>query len=572
MTEESLTDNWQGKTTYKGKVIQWQNEPMTADDPLQAWQGLLKARGLSETDAFFTPALSDLPDPFLMQDMDKAAKRLLHAIQNNEKVHVFGDFDCDGVSGTCILVEALQALGLTITYSIPHRADDGHGISKEVVRNAFEQGVSLGLSVDTGTTCFAACAEAKQLGFDLMITDHHLPNDTLPDAFALLNPARSDCGFADGVLCGTGVAFFLLMAVWKLLADAGQKPAYNLRQLLDRVAMATVADVMKLQGVNRILVCHGLKQLKTAPSVGMSALLDIAKVNRQKISVETIGFYLAPRINAAGRMQHGEDAMKLLICQGATQAQDLAKVLDGFNQERRKVETSTYKEAVEKLKLSTAPDVLAVYDNAWHAGVVGLAAGRLARQHGKPAAVGFVDGEGNIRVSLRGVKGFHIGDLLHGCASWLTGFGGHAGAGGGTIKEGAWSAFVTAFAQAVERQQSQASSHQHIWVDGVLSLAALHIGLATRLTRFEPTGQGNPGCLWILDDVSIVDVKKLKGGVIRLQLTDGESFVSAVAFRAAQLFENIEEGVCVSLIGTLQKDDYKGGGHIQFVVEDILNH
>ena len=565
-----VADRLSGKTTRKGKTIAWRHQPLLAQDPLEAWQGLLKARSLKETDKFFAPALSDLPDPFLMQDMSKAAIRLMQAIQDKEKIHVFGDFDCDGVSGTCILVEALRAAGADVAYSIPHRADDGHGIGADVVQDAFAQGAKLGLSVDTGTTCFEACRRASELGFDLIVTDHHLPNETLPDAFALLNPARADCGFADRVLCGTGVAFFLLMAVWKLLADEGQKPAYDLRQLLDRVAMATVADVMKLQGVNRVLVHHGLKQLKTNPSVGMSALLSIAKVNREKISVDTIGFYLAPRINAAGRMQHGEDAMKLLCCQDELQAQAYAEILDGFNQERRKVEATTYKEAVEKLKLSAAPDVLAVYDKAWHAGVVGLAAGRLARQHGRPAAVGFVDADNRIRVSLRGVKGFHIGNLLNDCAAHLEGFGGHAGAGGGSIKDGAWSDFVQAFATAVHKQQDGEGNHQALDIDGLLSLSALHIGLATRLTRFEPIGQGNPGCLWLLDAVSIVDIKKLKGGVIRLQLNDGESFMSAVAFRGAQLFEGVEAGVCVSLVGQLQKDDYRGGDEVQFVVEDIL--
>ncbi len=564
-------DIWQGKVTRKGKVITWRHEPLFAQDPLQAWQGVLKARGLSETDSFFAPALSDLPEPFLMQDMKRAATRLLQAIQEKEKIHVFGDFDCDGVSGTCILVEALRAVGTDVSYSIPHRADDGHGIGVDVVQDAFAQGAKLGLSVDTGTTCFEACRRASELGFDLIITDHHLPSERLPNAFALLNPARADCGFANRVLCGTGVAFFLLMAVWKLLADEGQKPAYDLRQLLDRVAMATVADVMKLQGVNRILVQHGLKQLKTSPSVGMSALLNIAKVNRQKISVDTIGFYLAPRINAAGRMQHGEDAMKLLCCQDEIQAQLLAQVLDGYNQDRRKVEATTYKEAEAKLKLSVSPNVLAVYDKTWHAGVVGLAAGRLARQYGKPAAVGFVDGENIIRVSLRGVKGFHIGNLLNDCAAYLQGFGGHAGAGGGSIKDGAWSDFVVAFDTAIQKQQEGKNHQQTLDIDGVLSLAALHIGLARRLTRFEPTGQGNASCLWLLHDVSIVDLKKLKGGVIRLQLSDGVRFMPAVAFRGTQLFEGIEAGVCVSLIGKLQQDDYRGGEHIQFVVEDILN-
>ncbi len=558
-----------GKQTRKGHTLAWRHQPLFANHPVDVWQGLLKARDLHEQDQFFSPALADLPDPFLMQDMDKAATRLADAIVRQESVHVFGDFDCDGVSGTAILVEALRTTGLTITYSIPHRADDGHGIGLEAVQQAYQAGVKLGLSVDTGTTCLAACLEAKRLGFDLIITDHHLPNEVLPDAFALLNPARSDCGFADKVLCGTGVAFFLLIATWKILANRNQRPAFDLKQLLDRVAMATVADVMLLQGVNRVLVHFGLQQLRQSPSVGVSALLDSAKVNRKHISVETIGFYLAPRINAAGRMAHGEDAMALLCSNNVEEAQVLAEVLDKLNIERRRIEIQTYKHACDKLNVQEGSQPLAVFDEAWHPGVVGLVAGRLARQHGRPAAVGFVEKGGLIRVSLRGVSGFHIGNLLQSCAKHLLGFGGHAGAGGGTVKKGAWLDFVQCFHQETEVQQ-HGKLQAYQWVDGVVSLAAMHYGLARRLQRFEPTGQGNPRCLWLIDQVSIVDVKKLKGGVCRMQLSDGRHFLQGVLFKGNSLRDDLQLGSCVSVLGELKLDDFRGGNAVQFVIEDVL--
>lgn len=557
----------EGKRTRKGYTLDWRHTALVSDDPLEVWQCLLDARGLHETDAFFSPALSNLPDPFLMQDMDKAASRLAICIQAKEKIHVFGDFDCDGVSGTSILVDALRSTGVEITYSIPHRGDDGHGIGVEAVREAFGAGAKLGLSVDTGTTCLEASDVAQTLGFDLIITDHHLPDEVLPKAFALLNPARKDCGFADRVLCGTGVAFFLLMATWKLLTEQKQRPAYDLKQLLDRVAMATVADVMALRGVNRVLVYYGLRQLQSSPSIGISALLDSAKVNRQRISVETIGFYLAPRINAAGRMRHGEDAMHLLCCEDVNEAKALAAILDGFNQERRKVETDTFKAALGKLGES---EVLAVYDAQWHAGVVGLVAGRLARQHGQPAAVGFVDNDNNVRVSLRGVRGFHVGNLLQACAQYLTGFGGHAGAGGGTVKAACWTDFVRVFNQAVQKQKKEGEIQNHTLVDGVLRLGALHFGLANRLKRFEPVGQGNPACLWLLSDISVADVKKLKGGVFRLQLTDGRYFAQAVVFKGGALEDDLQQGVCISLLGQLKVDDFRGGEAVQFVVEDVV--
>lgn len=551
--------------TAKGRKLVWRNGPLIVDDPVSAWNGLLKARGLSEADPFFSPRLSDLPDPFSMLDMDRAAERLAAAVSAGEAIHVFGDFDADGVNGTAILVEALSEAGAKVTFSIPHRADQGHGIGVEAVQMAVQAGCHLGLSVDTGTSCFEACAEARRAGFDLIVSDHHLPESELPDAFALLNPARADCGFADRKLCGTGVAFFLLMAVWKRLAERNARPDFDLRSLLDRVAVATVADVMDLVGVNRILVFHGLQRLNTQPSVGMKALMGIAKI-RKTVSTETIGFYLAPRINAAGRMSHGESAMRLLATGDADEAGRLAKELDVANKERRQVESEVFKQAEARLSGS---DTLAVYDESWHAGVVGLAAGRLARKHGKPAAVGFVTPDGNIRVSLRGRPGFHIGKLLNACRQHLEGFGGHAGAGGGTIKSASWPEFVTAFTQATMDQAEHASDHLSESIDGVSGLGAMHISLAERLTHFEPQGKGNPGCTWLLKDLHIADRRDLKGGVVRLKLTDGQQWIDGIVFGANGISDAIQPGLTVSVVGRLQTDDWRGKGAVQFIIEDV---
>ncbi len=552
--------------TAKGRQLVWRNNPLNADEPLQAWQGLLDARGLSEADAFFAPRLSDLPDPFVMRDMDKAAARVAQAISGGETIHIFGDFDADGVNGTAILLEALKAAGAVVSFSIPHRAEQGHGIGVGPVEKTHAAGICLGISVDTGTSCIAACKRAREIGLDLIVSDHHLPDEELPEAFALLNPAREDCGFADRKLCGTGVAFFLLMAVWKLLREQHSAPEFDLRSLLDRVAIATVADVMDIVGVNRILVYHGLKRLNTQPSVGMQALMAVARV-KKAATTETIGFYLAPRINAAGRMQHGEAAMRMLSTSDADEAAMLAEELDVTNKQRRQVEAEVFKQAEVKLAGS---DVLAIYDGDWHAGVVGLAAGRLARKHGKPAAVGFVTPDGVIRVSLRGQPGFHIGDLLNACSEYLDGFGGHAGAGGGSIKFGEWDGFVSAFAAEVAKQRKSAGLGMQLAVDGILGLGCMHIGLAGRLSRFEPLGRGNPACTWLLKDLQIADRRDLKGGVTRLKLTDGSRWLDGIVFGAGAINDVIQPGLTVSLIGHLQQDDWRGNGAVQFVVEDVI--
>jgi len=496
-------------------------------------------------------------------------QRVVKAILEAEPIHIFGDFDCDGVSGTTILVEALLAAGAEVTSSIPHRADDGHGIGVEPVKEAVAAGVKLGISVDTGTTCFAACAEARNLGLDLIITDHHLPDASLPPAFALLNPAREDCGFADRKLCGTGVAFFLLMAVWQRLGQLNQRPNFDLRILLDRVAVATVADVMDLVGVNRILVAHGLQRLNTTPCIGMAALMKVARV-RGKATAKTIGFFIAPRINAAGRMKHGDVAMRLLLSKHQDEADALAQQLDDTNKHRRKIEMEVFKQASEILGDVQDTSVLAVHHKDWHAGVVGLAAGRLARQYYKPAAVGFVDGNGSIRVSLRGAAGFHIGDLLHACSDYLLGFGGHAGAGGGTIREGAWDDFVQAMGQAIAQQSKGKVQGDIQHFDGILKLSAMHIGLAQRIQQFEPIGRANPAIIWLLQDVQISARKDLKGGVIRLTLTDGKHDMPAIVFGGSALNSHLQMGCVVSLLGELKPDDWHGYDAIQFEVMDVL--
>jgi single-stranded-DNA-specific exonuclease len=327
--------------------------------------------------------------------------------------------------------------------------------------------------------------------------------------------------------------------------------------------------VMRLTGVNRIIVHHGLLQLNANPSTGMAALLKVARV-KSAVTTETIGFHIAPRINAAGRMRHGEEAMRLLATAAADEATQLAAVLDDSNRERRQVEAEVFKQAESLLGGS---EVLAVYDEGWHAGVVGLAAGRLARKHNRPAAVGFVTPDAHIRVSLRGRPGYHIGDLLNACAASLESYGGHAGAGGGTVRPGAWPEFVAAFSQAVAAQERESSRHQELAIDGVLGLDALHAGLAERLARFEPLGQGNPPCQWLLQEVQIADRRDMKGGVVRLKLQQQASrngLLDAVVFGAGALDEALRPGNTVSVVGQLQLDDWRGNGAVQFVIEDVL--
>ena len=561
-----MPESLHGLRTLDGQPLKWRHQPLCASSPLHAWQSLLQARGLRESDAFFTPRLKDLPDPEAMQDMTAAADLLAQAVARDEHIHIFGDFDADGVCGTAVLYQALRKLGTCVSFSIPHRVNEGHGISLPALREAVAQGATLGLSVDTGSSCHRVCEEAYALGMRMIITDHHLPDASLPRAEAVLNPARADCGFADRLLCGTGVAFFLLIALWRRLSQE-QRQCLDLRCLLDRVALATVADAMELRGVNRVLVAYGLSVMETSPSPGIAALLQRCRSRNNKVNVEHISFHLAPCINAAGRMQHGEDAFRLLISESPEEAEALAAQLQQYNRQRRSVEQRIWQQACAALD-EEAP--LLAWHPDWHAGVVGLVAGKLARQHGRPAAIGFGDDD-RIRLSLRGVEGFHVRELLEHCASHLQSYGGHKGAGGACLSRSQWDGFQQAFADAVSRQQVTGKGIENgLPVDGEMRISAMHHGLAGRLQRFAPIGRGNPDCLWLLRCVRITESRLLRGGVLRLHLQQDAHSVAAVMFQAGRYAPVLAQGGTVSLLGTLEPDSWRGGQAVQFVIRHII--
>jgi len=564
--------------TVRGNPLVWRNQqpllPTLRDHthrhPGKAWQQILRNRGLEQETDWFTPQLAHLPDPSGLYDADRAAQRLCQTLDGDGRLHIFGDFDADGVNATAILIEGLEAAGFKVSWSIPHRSEQGHGIDPQQVEQQAAAGCKLGISCDTGITCMEAAATAKALGMDLIITDHHLPGDQLPDAFAILNPARQECGFAERKLCGCGVAFYLLLALWKQLRLQHRAPDYDLKSLLDRVAVATIADVMELTGINRILVHHGLQRLRYAPSVGMQALLKLAGVedDDKPIVVKTVAFQIAPRINAASRMGHGEVAARLLTSRSLEQATAMAAELDDFNQQRRTVETETYKQAAAQLKDGR---VLAAFDADWHPGVVGLAAGKLARRFHQPAAIGYIDKNAIIHLSLRGVAGFHIAQLLDACAPLLIRHGGHAGAGGCALAHTDWGKFLHSFADAISNQVAQGKvKPPQMEIDAALTMEAVHAGLADRIARFEPTGHGNPPCRLLLLESTIVSVHEVRGGALAIRLNHQEMHIAAIAFRPGPLAEILTVGACMPLIGTLQRDQWRGGDALQFVIEDAL--
>ncbi len=395
---------------------------------------ILLNRGICEKDevlSHLSPFLSSLSDPFLMADMEKAVIRLSHAIKNKERVVIFGDYDVDGVTSSAILIRFLKELGLEVTSYIPHRLEEGYGLNPNAIKKLSQTGVDLIITVDCGISSVEEVRLANSLGIDVIITDHHQVPKELPPAIAILNPKRWDCRFPFKELAGVGVVFNLIRALRRWLYERGfwkDGKFPNLKQYLDIVALGTIADIVPLLGDNRILVRTGLKVLEQTNKVGIKALCEVAGV-RPPFNTETIGYILAPRINAAGRMDHAQKALRLLLTQDEAEAKMLAKQLNELNQKRQAEEARILKEAQEIAKEMGEKNAYVIASKGWHRGVIGIVASRLMDIFYRPIVMVSLDDE-IAHGSARSPKGLNLYKLLLECGECLKAFGGHSCAAG----------------------------------------------------------------------------------------------------------------------------------------------
>jgi len=422
---------------------------------------------------FLAARLAELPDPFLLPDMERAVDRLQIAIVNSEKIAVHGDYDVDGITGTALLYSALQAMGRSeLEYHIPLRLRDGYGLSAEALRKAAEQGTKVVVTVDCGVSAHAEAKLAKEHGIDLIITDHHQPPPELPDALAVINPHRQDSLFPFQDLAGVGVAFFLLAALRKRLREAGwfsDRPEPDLRHYLDLVALGTIADLVPLQGINRTLTRHGLALLEKSSRAGVRALKQVAGV--KEVSCGVVGYQLAPRLNAAGRMEDAGLGVELLLEEDMVRALNQARYLDQCNSERRQLEKETLQEA-EAAVANLADDhthMIVLGGKGWHAGVIGIVASRLVDRYCRPTVLVAMDGATG-KGSCRSIRGFHLYQGLQACAEHLIAFGGHEMAAGLSLTSDQLADFAAAMeehARAVLNDEDLIPKLRH---DGLLLL------------------------------------------------------------------------------------------------------
>lgn len=531
---------------------------------------VLSARGLGDPEEarrFLDQSLDALLDPSGMRDMDRAVDLVQHALESGRRIRIYGDYDVDGVCATALLVRALGGLGAQVDWYIPHRLDEGYGVNEEAVRQAAAEGVGLLITVDCGTTARRPVAVARELGLEVLITDHHRPDQELPEA-VVVNPWRPDCPYPFKHLAGVGVAYKLVGA---LARARGLKEGAEQR-FLDLVCLGTVADVVPLLGENRLFVHHGLRRLPGSPKRGLAALLAASGFTGP-IGSRQVAFGLAPRINAAGRMEHAQAAVKLLLTDDRAEADQLAAYLCEQNQRRRAQEQETLAQAEELLarEVDLAREkVIVLSSEAWHPGVIGIVASRLVERYHRPVLlVALTDGQG--KGSGRSVAALNLWEALRECAPLLERFGGHHYAAGFGVAADRVEALRQRVNEVADARLTAEDLVRELEADTEAELSELTPGAVRELDRLEPYGMGNPAPLVITRGLGLAAAAPVGGGahlVLRLRDDAGRG-VEAIWFRRGDLLERLPTGVALDLCHRPRVEEWEGQVRVRLQVEDL---
>ena len=531
---------------------------------------LLVQRGIEDFDKakqFFRPALSDLHDPWLMKDMDKAVTRITKAFDANESIMVFGDYDVDGTTSVATLYQFLKDIHPTIDFYIPHRYREGYGVSKMGIDHAKATGISLIISVDCGIKSTELITYAKSLGIDFIICDHHLPDPILPPAVAILNAKQIDCGYPYKELCGCGVVFKLITA----LAQTYNLPDSSYLQYLDLVATAIAADIVPLTDENRTMAYFGLEKVNENPSHGILALLELAKQNRP-IRISNLVFAVAPRINAAGRMDDAKKAVQLFIEKEYQGALDVASLLQQDNLDRREADSSISEEAfaeIENDPVHLNKKSTVVFQPHWHKGVVGIVASRLIERHYKPTIVLTQNGD-IVSGSARSVQGFNLYEALHACREHLLGYGGHFAAAGMTLNIDQLEAFKEAFENAVAERITPEQMVPEISINAQLPLDQISMQFFQIIAQMEPFGPDNMRPIFIAKNVRDTGYSKLvKEAHISFNLTQGNNSVRGIGYNMPDKISIVKSGQPFDVVFQLQLNEWQGTQSVQIQVIDL---
>ncbi|MSO30448.1 MAG: single-stranded-DNA-specific exonuclease RecJ [Acidobacteria bacterium] len=562
---------WQEKACDVGAAARLETELQVS--PVMA--RLLCIRGFDDTARarqFLSPSLSDLHDPFALRDMEPAVERILGAIARKERIAIHGDYDVDGVTSTVILRRALELLGADVIHFIPERIRDGYGLQPAALDRLHADGVRLVISVDCGIRAAEAAERATALGLDLIITDHHEPDTSLPKALAVINPKRHDCTYPDKNLAGVGVALKLVQALCAKSGRSSWLPAF-----VKIAAIGTVADVVPLVGENRIIAKLGLGMLSAGPhKVGLRSLLDVCGLTGKEIDSYNIGFMVAPRINAAGRMSTPDLAARLLLASDETMAEEarmLAEQLNSENIRRQKEEAEIVAQAKKIVETDLevgSRTIIVVAGDGWHRGVIGIVASKLVDAFHRPAIVLSIDGD-VAHGSCRSIPGFNMLAALESCAEVMTKFGGHKQAAGLTLESARireLRARVNDHAEAILQPDDL---RPRLWIDGTLAFRSMSAQVVSELAALAPFGAGNPSPLFRATGVEVIDGPRvLKERHLKMSFKQDGRVIRGIAWRASERESFVtEHRAAIDLAFSLEQDTWNGEKYLQLSVADF---
>jgi single-stranded-DNA-specific exonuclease len=532
--------------------------------------GILVQRGIDDFEKarqYFRPELSSLHDPWLMKDMDKAIQRVLGAFEKGEKILVFGDYDVDGTTSVASVYQFIHAIYSDTDFYIPHRYREGYGVSRMGIDFAKENGFSLIISLDCGIKSVELIAYAKTLGIDFIVCDHHLPDKELPPAVAILNPKQKDCPYPYKELCGCGVGFKLMMA----LAGELGLPDESYLVYLDLVATAIAADIVPITGENRTMAFYGLKKVNEDPCAGIKALMQLAGVQKY-MHITNLVFVIAPRVNAAGRMDDARKAVQLFIEKDHTKALSFAEMLHSDNADRREADSSITEEALAIIAgdlLSPSKKTTVVFQEHWHKGVVGIVASRLIETHYRPTIVLTKSGD-FVAGSARSVTGFNLYEAIHACREHLLGYGGHFAAAGMTLLPENVLLFADAFEKEVSRLITDDLLVPEIIIDAEMGFTDINPSMYSILTQMEPFGPENMRPVFIARKVQDTGFSKIvKEQHIRFVLKQNNITLSGIGFNMAAKFPLLQNKQPLDIVFTIDENEWNGEKNLQLKMIDL---
>lgn len=559
---------WTLKPKSSIETINHLKEVLQIDETIAS---LLVQRGIEtfeEAKDFFRPSLEHLHDPFLMKDMDLAVERIELAIAKGENILVYGDYDVDGTTSVALMSSYLKTRSNTIATYIPDRYDEGYGVSYKGIDFAEDNDFSLIIALDCGIKAIDKVAYAKEKGVDFVICDHHRPGETIPDAIAVLDPKRNDCDYPYKELCGCGVGFKLIQA----LAQRDEKTIDDLTEYLDLVATAIAADIVPITGENRVLAYFGLQVINEAPRIGIQTILQ--QVKKETLTITDVVFTIAPRINAAGRMKHGNHAVTLLTETDYSLAETFAAEIEVFNTDRREADRRITEEALQQIIDNEEQEryTTVVYDESWHKGVIGIVASRLTETYYRPTLV-FTKSGDRLAASARSVSGFDVYNALEACSEHIEQFGGHKYAAGLTLKEENYDAFKSAFEAVVKKTIDERLLTPEVKIDAQISLKDIDQRLWRIMSQFAPFGPGNMTPIFMTEGLTDSgygkcvgeDDKHLKVNVYQ----QGSMKFSGIGFGLGSKVQLIKDKQRFDAVYSIDENHWNGNVSLQLKLRDI---